>query len=281
MPMPAPTLPAGDANIPAIGLGTSNLGGDGQKVRGETVATALKLGYRHIDTAWKYGSERDVGEGIRASGVPRSDIFLCTKVSHEYLRAADFARSVDESLATLGVDYVDLLLVHWPNKEIPLKESMAALAKAKRDGLARHIGVANFNIALLDEAIALCPEPLVNLQGEAHPYIDTTRIVDACRARGIVFTAYTPLGRGRLLDDPMLGAIAKSKGRTVAQVALRWLAQRGSIVPIPRSSNPGRLAENLDVFSFTLSDDEMARIGALKRADGRIANPPGRAPKWD
>ena len=276
-----PTLPAGAARIPAIGLGTSSLGGGGKAIGGETVAAALKLGYRHIDTAWKYGSERDVGEGMRASGVPRGDIFLCTKVSHEYLRADDFARSVDESLANLGVDYVDLLLVHWPNAEIPLKETMGALAKAKRDGLARHIGVANFNIALLDQAIALCAEPLVNLQGEAHPYIDTARIVDACRQRGIVFTAYCPLGRGRLFSDPVLAEIAKGKGRTVAQVALRWLVQRGNIVPIPRSSNPGRLAENLDVFGFTLSDDEMARIGALKRADGRIANPAGRAPAWD
>jgi 2,5-diketo-D-gluconate reductase B len=218
---------------------------------------------------------------MRASGIPRGDIFLCTKVSHEYLRAADFARSVDESLANLGVDYVDLLLVHWPNAEIPLKETMGALAKARRDGLARHIGVANFNIALLDKAIARCPEPLVNLQGEGHPYIDTTKIVDACRRRGIVFTAYCPLGRGRLFSDPVLGEIAKSKGRTVAQVALRWLVQRGNIVPIPRSSNPGRLAENLDVFGFTLSDDEMTRIGALTRANGRIADPVGRAPKWD
>src|SRR5262245_22071951 len=113
MPVPTvPTLPAGDARIPAIGLGTSNLGGGDKTVTGETVATALKLGYRHIDTAWKYGSERAVGEGMRASGVPRGEIFLCTKVSHEYLRAADFASSVDESLANLGVDYVDLLLVH-------------------------------------------------------------------------------------------------------------------------------------------------------------------------
>ena len=277
MPPPAiPKLSARGAEIPAIGFGTSSLGNCG-----EIIAHALKAGYRHIDTAWKYGTERGVGEGMRASGVPRSEIFLTTKVTHEYLRADDFARSVDESLATLGVDYVDLLLVHWPNAAIPLKEPMGALAKAKRDGLTRHIGVANFNIALLDEAIALCPEPLVNLQGEGHPYIDTTRIVDACRARGIVFTAYTPLGRGRLLDDPVLGEIAKDQGRSVAQVALRWLVQRGGIVPIPRSSNPGRLAENLDVFGFTLSDDEMARIGALKRANGRIANPPGRAPKWD
>ncbi|MGH6767393.1 MAG: aldo/keto reductase [Xanthobacteraceae bacterium] len=277
MPSPSiPTLSARGAMIPAIGFGTSSL-----VDCGEIVANALRLGYRHIDTAWKYGSERGVGEGMRASGVPRSDIFLCTKVSHEYLRAADFARSVDESLASLGVDYVDLLLVHWPNDEIPLKETMGALAKAKRDGLARHIGVANFNIALLDQAIALCVEPLVNLQGEAHPYIDTTKIVDACRARGIVFTAYCPLGRGRLFSDPALSEIAKSHCRTIAQVALRWLVQRGNIVPIPRSSNPARMAENLDVFGFTLGDDEIARIGALTRTNGRIANPAGRAPKWD
>ena len=277
MPSPSiPTLSARGAIIPAIGFGTSSLGDCG-----EIVANALKLGYRHIDTAWKYGSERGVGEGLRASGVPRADIFLCTKVSHEYLRADDFARSVDESFANLGVDHVDLLLVHWPNAAIPLKETMGALAKAKRDGLARHIGVANFNIAMLDQAIALCPEPLVNLQGESHPYIDTTKIVAACRARGIVFTAYCPLGRGKLLRDPVLGEIAANNGRTLAQVALRWLVQRGNIVPIPRSSNPGRMAENLDVFGFTLTDDEMTRIGTLARANGRIADPAGRAPKWD
>jgi len=277
MPAPStPTLSAHGASIPAIGFGTSSLSDCG-----EIVANALKLGYRHIDTAWKYGSERGVGEGMRASGVPRGDIFLCTKVSHEYLRAADFARSVDESLASLGVDYVDLLLVHWPNAEIPLKETMGALAKAKRDGLAHHVGVANFYIALLDAAIALCPEPLVNLQGECHPYIDTTKIVEACRQRGIVFTGYCPLARGRLFGDPVLAEIAKRNGRTIAQVALRWIVQRGNIVPIPRSSNPARMAENLDVFSFSLNEDEMKRIGALKRPNGRIADPAGRAPKWD
>ena len=152
-----PNLTAHGAEIPAIGFGTSSLGDCG-----EIVATALKLGYRHIDTAWKYGTERGVGEGIRASGVRRDEIFLTTKVSHEYLRTDDFARSVDESLENLGVDFVDLLLVHWPNPEIALDEPIAALAKAKRQGLARHIGVANFNIALLDEAIRLCPEPLVD-----------------------------------------------------------------------------------------------------------------------
>ena len=271
-----PKLSARGAEIPAIGFGTSSLGDCG-----EIVATALGVGYRHIDTAWKYGTERGVGQGIRASRVPRSEIFLTTKVSHEYLRADDFARSVDESLANLGVDYVDLLLVHWPNPDIPLHEPMAALAKAKRAGLARHIGVANFNIALLDEAIRLCPEPLVTLQAEYHAHLDQTKLVAACRRRGLIFTAYCPLGRGRLLRDPVLADIAARKGWPLAQIALRWLIQQGNIIPIPRSSHAKRMAENLGVFDFTLSEDEMRRIDALKRPDGRIANPTGRAPAWD
>jgi 2,5-diketo-D-gluconate reductase B len=277
--MPPPVIPklsARGVEIPAIGFGTSSLGNCG-----EIVANALKAGYRHIDTAWKYGTERGVGEGMRASGVPRSEIFLTTKVTHEYLRADDFARSVDESLKNLGVDYVDLLLVHWPNPEIPLSEPMPALAKAKRQGLTRHIGVANFTISLLDEAIRLCPEPLVNLQAEYHPHLDQTKLLEACRRRGLIFTAYCPLGRGRLLRDPVLADIAARKGRPLAQIALRWLVQQGNIIPIPRSSNPKRMAENLAVFDFALTDEEMKRISALKRPDGRIADPVGRAPAWD
>jgi 2,5-diketo-D-gluconate reductase B len=262
--------------MPAIGFGTSSLGNCG-----EIVATALRLGYRSIDTAWKYGTERGVGEGIRASGLRREEIFLTTKVSHEYLRADDFARSVDESLEALGVDYVDLLMIHWPNPEIPLSDPVGALAKAKRQGLARHIGVANFNIALLDEAIRLSPEPLVTLQAEYHPYLDQSKLLDACRRRGLIFTAYCPLGRGRLFSDKVLAEIASAKGRSIAQIALRWLVQQGNIVPIPRSSNAKRMAENLDVFDFALTEDEMNRIAALKRPDGRIANPAGRAPAWD
>lgn len=273
-----PNLVARDgAQIPAIGFGTSQLGDCT-----DVVALALKLGYRHIDTAWKYGSEEGVGRGIKASGVPRSEIFLTTKVSHEYLRADDFARSVDESLKRLQVDYVDMLHVHWPSPEkVPLKETMGALAKAKRTGLARHIGVANFNIALLDEAISVCPEPLATLQAEYHPYLDQTRVLDYCRRQGLVFTAYCPLARGRLFQDPVLTDIAETRGRTLAQVALRWLMQQGNIAAIPRSGNPRHIEESLQLFDFELSDDEMARISALKRPDGRIANPQGRAPAWD
>ncbi|MFL6796215.1 MAG: aldo/keto reductase [Xanthobacteraceae bacterium] len=280
VPAPAsnrvPTLTAQGARIPAIGLGTSSLDNCA-----EIVATAIKLGYRHIDTAWKYGTERGVGEGLRAAGLPRGEVFLCTKVSHEYLRPDDFARSVDESLKNLDVDYVDLLLVHWPNDESPLEGTMTALAKAKRTGLARHLGVANFNIALLDQAIALCPEPLVNLQAECHPYIDQTKLLEACRKRHMLFTAYCPLGRGRLLADPVLAQIGAKHHRSPAQIALRWLVQQGNIIPIPRSSNPERVADNLDVFDFALSPDDMDRIGTLKRSNGRIANPAGRAPAWD
>jgi 2,5-diketo-D-gluconate reductase B len=275
-PPSIPTLSAHGAEMPAIGFGTSSLGDCG-----EIVASALGLGYRHIDTAWKYGTERGVGEGIRASGVRRDEIFLTTKVSHEYLRADAFARSVEESLNNLRVDYVDLLMIHWPNPEIPLSEPIAALAKAKRQGLARHVGVANFNIALLDEAIRLSPEPLINLQAEYHAHLDQTKLTQACRQRGLIFTAYCPLGRGRLLRDPVLADIAAHKGRPLAQIALRWLIQQGNIVPIPRSSNAKRMAENLNVFDFALSEEEMKRIAALRRPDGRIANPAGRAPAWD
>jgi len=272
-----PSLSSHGAQIPVIGFGTSQLGNCG-----EIVATALKLGYRHIDTAWKYGTEKGVGEGMKASGVPRKDIFLTTKVSHEYLRAADFARSVEESLQRLQTDYADLLLVHWPTIDnIPLAETMGALARAKREGKARHVGVANFNIALTEEAMRLSPEPLAVLQAEYHPYLDQSRVLAFCRKAGLIFMAYCPLGRGRVFNDPILGEIARNRGKSLAQIALRWLIQQGNIAPIPRSANPQHMAECLDVFNFTLTDDEMKRIHALKRPDGRIANPKGRAPAWD
>jgi 2,5-diketo-D-gluconate reductase B len=279
--MTAPAIPthaAHGAEIPALGFGTSPQTG---ALSPDSVVAALHAGYRHIDTARKYGTERAVGDAIRASDVPRKDIFLTTKVSHENLRAADFARSVDESLADLQVDYVDLLMIHWPNPDIGLGETMPALAEARRQGLARHIGIANFNSALLDQAIDLCPEPLAALQAEYHPYLDQTKLLAAVRRHGLVFIAYCPLGRGRLFDDPVLAEIAGARGRSIAQVALRWLMQQ-NVAAIPRSSNPERIAANLEIFDFTLTDDEMNRISALARPDGRIANPVERVSGgWD
>ncbi len=264
--------------LPIVGFGTSPLTGG---MSPDIVVAALKAGYRHIDTGRKYGTEAAVGDGMRKSGVPRQDIFLTTKVSHEHLAPGDFARSVDASLAALKLDYIDLLLIHWPSPDIDLSETMPALAKAKQQGKARHIGVANFNIPLLDKAVEICPEPLVALQAEYHPYLDQTKLLAAARRHQLVFIAYCPLGRGRLFDDPVLNAIAKARGRSVAQIALRWLMQQ-NVAPIPFSSNPQRIADNFNVFDFELSDDEMARIAALKRADGRVANPVGRVPGgWD
>jgi 2,5-diketo-D-gluconate reductase B len=277
---PPPSLPfANDSGaMPVVGFGTSPLTGG---LTAETVLAALKAGYRHIDTARKYGTEHAVGEALRACGLPRGDVFLTTKVSHERLRPDDFARSVDESLAALGVDYVDLLMVHWPNPEIPLRDYMPALAKAKRQRLARHIGVANFTTRLLDEAAALCPEPLAVLQAEYHPYLDQTKLLAAARKHKMTFVAYCPLARGRLFGDPVLSELAKARGLSLAQISLRWLIQQ-NVAVIPFSSKPERIANNFDVFGFELSDAEMARIAALKRPDGRVANPAGRVPGgWD
>ena len=272
-----PAINTHGVTIPKLGFGTSRMGDCG-----EIVANALKRGYRNLDTAWKYKTEKGVGDGIRASGVPRDEIFLTTKVSHEYLRADDFARMVDESLNNLKLDYVDLLMVHWPSPEkVPLAETMKALAKAKRDGKTRHVGVANFNIALIEDAIRLCPEPIINVQVEYHPYLDQTKLLAAVRRLGLAMTAYCPLGRGKMISDPVVAEIARAKGKSVSQVVLRWHLQQPNVIPIPRSSNPERQAENMNIFDFALSDDEMKRIHALARPDGRIANPAGRAPAWD
>jgi 2,5-diketo-D-gluconate reductase B len=271
------TISAHGAEIPVMGFGTSSLGKDAA----ELVAIALRLGYRHLDAARKYGTERGVGDGIRASGVPRAEIFLTTKVSHENLLPADFARSVETSLRELQVDYVDLLLIHWPNPKIPVADCVGPLAAAKRAGLTRHIGVANFNIKLLEQAIRACPEPLVTNQVECHAYLDQTKMLEALRRHGMALTAHCPLARGRLMGDAVLGEIAHDRKKTLAQIALRFLVQQEIVAPIPRSSNPARIAENLDVFDFRLTADEMDRIAALKRPDGRVANPAAYAPEWD
>jgi 2,5-diketo-D-gluconate reductase B len=269
-------LSAHGLTMPAIGLGTSKLGDCA-----EIVATALRCGYRLFDTARKYGTEEGVGEAIRHGGVPRSEIIVSTKVSHEDLRPADFARSVDASLAALALDYVDLLLVNWPNPQIALADTMTAMANAKRRGLARHLGVCNFNIAMIREAVHLCPEPLAVLQAEYHPYLDQSPLLAACREAGLIFMAYCTVRHKRLFDNPVISDIARDKGKSNAQIALRWLMQQGNIAAIPRSANPRHIAENIDIFDFALSDDEMKKLSVLTRADGRLSSPAGLAPVWD
>lgn len=270
------TITANGARIPAIGLGVMTLK---EETCVKAVDAALKLGYRHVDTAQMYGNERETGEGLRASGVPREEVFVTTKVWHDRLKAGDFERSVDESLGRLGLSNVDLLLIHWPSKAVPLKETIDVLCKTQREGKTRHIGVANFTVALIEEAVKLATAPLVTNQIEVHPFIDRSKVIDASRRHGLAITAYCPIARGAVPGDAALARIGAAHGKSPAQVSLRYLVQQG-IVPIPRSANPQHLADNLNVFDFSLSEAEMAELKALNAANKRIVSPP-HAPQWD
>lgn len=271
------TLAAHGAKMPAIGFGTMEL----PHRPAELVAAAIAAGYRHIDTARKYGTEERVGEGIRASGIVRSDLFVTTKVTEENAREADFLRSAETSLKALGLDYVDLLLIHWPQPKVPFTETLGALAKAKRSGLTRHVGVSNFTLAMLEEAVQVCPEPLITNQIEYHAYLPQDRMLAALHRHGMILTAYCPVARGKLLDDPVIGEIAKAHEKTHAQICLRWLIQQPMVAAVPRALEESHIVEDLDVFDFSLSDEEMRRISALRSRNIRIADPPERAPKWD
>ena len=278
-PAKAPTFSAQGAQMPVIGYGTMLF--PKPERAAELVAHSLECGYRHIDTARKYGSEEWVGEGIRASGLPRGDIWVTTKVTEENARAGDFARSLETSLKTLGLGYVDLLLVHWPQPKVPLEETLGALAKARREGLARNIGVSNFTVALLDEAVGKCPEPLFTNQIEYHAHIRQDKVIAACRGHGLLVTCHVPLARGEVLKDPVIQEVAKSHNKTAAQVALKWLIQQLDMAVVPRALEPSQIEENIDIFDFQLSEDEMTRISALRDRNRRIVDPEVRRPVWD
>ncbi|MEZ5765352.1 MAG: aldo/keto reductase [Xanthobacteraceae bacterium] len=251
-------IEANGFRIPAIGLGTWELRG---RTCARIVEQALRLGYRHIDTAQMYENEREVGEGLRASGVPRDEIFVTTKVWPTHFAPHDLIRSAKESLVKLRMSEVDLLLLHWPSDRVPLVETLGALAQVKQAGMARHIGVSNFDAALVTEAVSLCAEPLSCNQMHLNPYLDQSATLAACRKFGLVPVAYTPIAKGRVADDAELLRIARAYGRTAAQVSLRWLVQQ-DISAIPRTSKIERLQENLDI-DFHLSDADMAAISAI------------------
>jgi 2,5-diketo-D-gluconate reductase B len=264
------------AKIPAIGLGTWELRA-GACAR--LVEQALKLGYRHIDTAQVYENEREVGQGLRASGVKRDEVFITTKVWTTHFAPNDLERSTKESLAKLRLSEVDLLLLHWPNPQVPLEETLGALAHVKKLGMSKHIGVSNFTVALIEQAVAICPEPLVCDQVEYHPYLDQTKVRQACARHGMAVVAYSPVAKGRIKNDETLQRIGQAHGKTAAQVCLRWLIQQ-NVSAIPRTSRIERLSENIDIFDFTLSDDEMNEISQMESAKGRLTDF-GFAPKWD
>jgi 2,5-diketo-D-gluconate reductase B len=250
------------AKIPAIGLGTWELRG---RTCARIVEQALRLGYRHIDTAQIYDNEREVGEGLRASGVKRDDVFITTKVWTTHFWPNDLERSAKESLVKLRLTEVDLLLLHWPNPQVPLAETLGALAKVKQAGLARHIGVSNFNEALIEEAAAACPETLACDQVEYHPYLDQGSVIEACARQGMVFVAYSPIAKGRVKNDRALARIGDRYRKTAAQICLRWLVQQ-NVSAIPRTSKLERLQENINIFDFELSDEDMREISAMAGA---------------
>jgi diketogulonate reductase-like aldo/keto reductase len=264
------------AHIPQIGLGTMTLKGD---ICIEAVKTALQMGYRHLDTAAFYGNEVENGEGLRASGVKREDVFICTKVRENNLLPENFNKSLDQSLTNLKLPYVDLLLIHWNNKDIPFSVSIAALCAAKKDGRAKNVGVANFTCQMLDEAWAVTTEPLVCNQIEMHPFINQDKVVAASRKHGMAVVAYCPIARGKVPGADALERIGKAHNKSAAQVSLRYLVQQG-ICAIPRTATPAHLKANIEVFDFTLSDAEMAELKALNATNMRVVNPP-HAPVWD
>ena len=245
------------------------------------VEQALLLGYRHVDTAEMYDNEREVGEGLRASGLARGEVFITTKIWPSHFAPRELERAAKESLTRLQLAEVDLLLLHWPNPQIPLRETLGALSQVKRMGLARHIGVSNFTVALIDEAARLAEEPLICNQVEVHPFIDQSKVIAACRRQGMATVAYSPVARGGVKSDKLLARIAKAHGKSAAQVSLRFLVQRG-IVVIPRTSRVERLSENLAIFDFVLSEAEMAEIAGLARHDVRIVDYAySGSPNWD
>jgi len=274
----APLVACNGAEVPSFGLGTWQLR---DRTARTMVESALDLGIRHIDTARLYDNERAIGEGIRNASVGREHIFVTTKIPPDLLAADSVTRTAEAALMDLGTGYIDLLLIHWPRRDIPLKKTLGAFVSLKRRGIIRHIGLSNFPVALLEEAISVCDEPIVTNQVEYHPYLAQQKLLEAWRRHGISLTAYCPLARGRVAGDPLINKIARRHGKTAAQVTLRWLVQQPGVIVIPRTSNKARLIENFSIFDFTLAAAEMSAMSQLAVAKGRQVNPADWAPAWD
>lgn len=267
------------ANIPALGFGTFRMSG-AEVLR--ILPEALRLGFRHVDTAQAYGNEAEVGEAIHASGIPRADIFVTTKVWVDKYRHDAFIASVDECLKKLRTDHVDLLLLHWPGgSDVPMAERIGTLNEVRKAGKVRHIGISNFNTAQMEEATRLSEAPIATNQVEYHPYLDQTKVLQTARRLGMSLTAYYAMANGKVPADPLLADIGARHGKTAAQVALRWLVQQPDVVVLSKTATQARLKENFSIFDFALTREEMAAIRQLARPDGRIVNPAGLAPEWD
>lgn len=265
------------ARIPALGFGVFRMSDAEVEA---VVPAALEAGFRHFDTAQIYQNEAALGRALKAAGAKRDDLFLTTKVWVDKYSKGAFAASVDESLDKLGVDRVDLLLLHWPGNSVPVAEQVALINEVQAAGKTRFIGVSNQNVPQLRESAQVSPAPIVTNQVELHPYIDQSALIAAARELGISITAYYGMADGAVPKDALLQQIGAKYGKSAAQVALRWLVQQGFIA-LSKTAKPSRVAENFAIFDFTLSPADMQAVSGLARPDGRIVSPAGLAPDWN
>lgn len=263
--------------MPALGFGTWQLRGD-ECVAG--VKKALEIGYRHIDTAQIYENEAEVGEGIAQSGAKRDDFFLTTKVWRNHFADKKVAQSIDESLRKLKTDHVDLLLIHWPFPETPIDEMVEGLLAAQQAGKTKLIGVSNFTVAQMQQAQKVSGGKICVNQVEYHPYLSQKPVLDFVRQNDWVMTSYSPVARGKVLNDSALKEIGLKYGKNAAQIALRWHIQQDRVAAIPKSATEKNIRANFEITDFELTADEMTKISALARPDGRLVDPDF-APKWD
>lgn len=263
--------------IPVIGFGTWKLHDETAQM---CVSKAIEAGYRMIDTAQAYENEKHVGRGIRDAQLPREDLWVTTKVWMSEFKDGDLQDSVEQSLERLGLNQLDLVLLHWPNRDVPLEETLGALNDARERGMTKHIGVSNFNTGQLGEAVKLSRAPILTNQVEYHPFIDQTPVLEAAHALGISVTAFSPLAQGKVFDSDVLKEIGEAYGKSPAQVVMRWFTQQPGVIAIPRSSSPEHLEANNDIHDFELTAEEMGRITALKANDQRLIDPSW-APEWD
>ncbi len=254
--------------IPILGLGTWQL--TGKKCR-EAVKKAIQLGYRHIDTAWIYDNQEEVGKGIIESGIERKKLFITSKAWTDNLKYESVLEQCEETLSQLNLNYLDLYLIHWPNRNIPLEETFRAFKKLVDDGKVKSIGISNFNTERVKEAVEKSKVPISVNQVEYHPYLNQENLLKECKRNRIVLTAYSPLGRGKILDDPILIKVANEVDKKPSQVALRWLIQKNIIV-IPKASSENHLRENMEIFDFELSKEQMDEINGIQ-IKRRLINP--------
>lgn len=268
----------GPAQIPSLGFGTFQLE---QDTVADMVRAALAEGFRHIDTAQAYDNETQVGEGLRRADVRRDDVFLTTKILPEHFAPEAFIAAAEASLERLGTDYVDLLLLHWPSKDVPIADTIGALNDLIAAGKVRHGGVSNFTMDMVNQAQDALNTPLAANQIELHPLIDQTRMIAHLASKGVAVEAYCPLAQGKVMGNAVLREIGAAHDASPAQIAMAWILKRPMSIALPRTSNPGRLADNLRAAEIVLSAEEIARIDALGTAKGRLVCPESLAPDWD